>query len=80
MAQASKVSSGDLERVSVWSPTQPDAGKTVVTLMKGPFFPVSERTSPSVTPSRIFPTTLVTRTLHGNVGNSGDIILGILGT
>jgi hypothetical protein len=39
----------DPERVSVGSPTRPDRGKTVVTLMTRPFCPFFERTSPLVT-------------------------------
>jgi hypothetical protein len=43
-------------------------GKTVATLMKKPFFPVSDRTSPSVTPSTAFSAELVILTQLGSTG------------
>ena len=49
-------------RVSLRCPTGANMGKTVVTLMKKPFYPVSERTSPSASRSTVFSTTLVIQT------------------
>ena len=66
-------SSADANRVSLGCPTSAKVGKTVVTLMKKHFFRVSERNSPSATPSTVFSSTLVSQTERGSNGTRGRL-------